>query len=723
MRFRNKGVRQQGRSDCGPACLAFIAAHYGIGVTIGQLRIYAGTDSEGTSLSGMVVAARMLGLTSSAVQVSPTTDLEQLPLPAIFAIQSATGRPHYVVVTRMRGQSITTMDPAIGLCKDSPKSALLKTWNGTVQIIGLPTVAPQIPGYGSTIRRFFELARPQRAILFQATIGATMATLLNLSVTVYIRLLVDRVIPDSNFALLNLMTVGLVVAMLFKMGFSIAQHKMTMQVAQQMDRMLMLGYYSHVLKLPQLYLDRMKVGDVTARFGDTAKVRKLLSETALKAVTNTLTIVFSITIITLISWELGLLSLALLPLQAVIVTARALYGQGLTRQTTEATADLQAHVTESLTARTTVRTLGLEGHMCRLTERLIAKLESCLARGLDHASLTINLGELVGRLFTAVFLWVGTRYVLESSLSPGELMSCFALVMFMVPPMSGLASILGSMQQSIIAADRLFEILDLQCERDDGVLTRSPRANCLLEIDRVTFSYPDSPSKFAYPNLKVKPGTLTVLSGPSGSGKSTLLGLMHRIYEPTSGQIRIGDIDISQFTLPVLQRMIAVVPQRVDLFSGTILDNITIGSQRTSDLEQVVDLCRRAGVLDFIQSLPRGFQTVLRERGANLSGGQRQRLAVVRALYRDAPILMCDEPSSALDRDAELRLAKLFREECDRGKVVVIAAHSRGLVEIADQVVDLSESTIVESGTGDSSSEVLARKTSLSEAVYINNNS
>jgi len=184
------------------------------------------------------------------------------------------------------------------------------------------------------------------------------------------------------------------------------------------------------------------------------------------------------------------------------------------------------------------------------------------------------------------------------------------------------------------------------------------------------------------------------LVGESGCGKSTLLSLLQRLYLPGQGRVFIGEHDIQYYRLASLRRHLAVVPQQTHLLSGTVLENLAPGDYQP-DMERLLHLCREVGALEFIEKLPQGFFTHLNENGANLSGGQRQRLALVRALYLDAPILLLDEPSSALDAKSEEALAQLLRRESLRGRTIVLAAHSPGLLALADRVVALQAGRVV----------------------------
>ncbi len=215
-----------------------------------------------------------------------------------------------------------------------------------------------------------------------------------------------------------------------------------------------------------------------------------------------------------------------------------------------------------------------------------------------------------------------------------------------------------------------------------------------LCLESVTFKHAGRLATLQDIALTLPAGKITALVGESGCGKSTLLALLQRLYLPASGRILLGDIDLQYFQLSSLRRHLAVVPQQTHLLSGTVLENLAPGDYQP-DMERVLNICREIGVLEFIESLPQGFFTHLNENGANLSGGQRQRLALARALYLDAPILLLDEPSSALDAKSEETLITLLQGLRDAGRTIVVAAHTPAVLAVADQVVTLANGKIV----------------------------
>jgi ATP-binding cassette subfamily B protein len=288
-----------------------------------------------------------------------------------------------------------------------------------------------------------------------------------------------------------------------------------------------------------------------------------------------------------------------------------------------------------------------------------------------------------------VLLWVGANDVLNAHLTPGELMSCNALAGYIVPPIISMITMNANLRETAVATQRLYEILDLEIEKDTGSVEIEEGVVEKIGLVRVVFHYPGRLPILRSAGLTFEKGTITALVGESGCGKSSLLSLLVRLHEPQSGNIYINDINIKNFSLASLRRSICLVPQKVDLFSGSIVDNLAPGDERP-DLPRLINLCKQVGLSDFIESLPLQYNTLITENGTNFSGGQKQRMAIVRALYSGASAFLFDEPSSALDSASRSRLIAVLQRLKEEGSIVIVSTHDAALVAMADRIVALA---------------------------------
>ena len=249
----------------------------------------------------------------------------------------------------------------------------------------------------------------------------------------------------------------------------------------------------------------------------------------------------------------------------------------------------------------------------------------------------------------------------------------------------------------MIAADRLFDIMDLKREEEGEKMELKPDFIGDIRFDNVSFSYGTRTDVFKQFNLMISKGKLTAIIGESGSGKTTLAVLLQKLYPISGGKIYIGDHNIDYFTNASLRRWISSVPQQLNLFSGSIVENIAVG-EFNPDLERVVQICKTLGMLDFVEKLPNGFATQIGENGATLSGGQKQRLAIARALYKEPEILILDEATSSLDSESENFVQQTIGRLIESGKTIVVIAHRLSTVVNADQIVVLQEGKVLEEG-------------------------
>lgn len=686
--------RQRDITECGAVCLAYLAAHFGKVVAIAQLRRLAGTDQRGTTVLGLLEAAKNLGFSAKGVK-GPAEALLTVPLPAIAHCLVDKRLLHYVVLVEWTPKHARVMDPAVGRVEKWPHERFTAVWTGVLILIapgeqfqpGDRTVSPS--------RRLWRLLQPHRAMLVQAFVGAVLSTLLALATSVYVQKIVDNVIPDGNRQLLNLLGVAMLAVLGFKLILGVFQSLLSLRTAQKIDVSLILAYYRHLMRLPQPFFDTMRVGEITSRVADAVKIRNFLNTALLNLVLNPLILVFALAVMFFYSWKLALLSLALVPVNAALYWFINLRNRTYQRQLMERGADFDAQLVSSLHAQSAIRRFQLEEWENFKTETRLVRLLKTGWRASIAALGTGTAGTFITSAYMVGLLWLGAGLALDAGLTPGELMSCYTLAGYLTGPIMSLLGLNSAIQETLIATERLFEIMDLELEPDQGTIVFGPDQSGDVRFEGVSFKHAGRIGTLHDITLTLPARKFTVIAGLSGCGKSTLLALLQRLYVPEQGRIVVGEIDLRYFQLSSLRQHLAVVPQQTHLLSGTILENLAPGDTQP-DLRRLVNLCREVGALEFIEKLPQAFLTYLGENGANLSGGQRQRLALVRALYLDAPILLLDEPTSALDAAAEESLIHALQSRRDAGKTIIVAAHNPRMLAAADGVVWMDGGRIVD---------------------------
>lgn len=691
-------IKQRDITDCGAACLASVAAHYRLLMPVARIRQMAATDQKGTNVLGLVEAAQKLGFQAKGVKAS-FESLSKLPLPAIAHVQIHGGRlQHYVVLYRVTDQEVVLMDPADGQIYRKTPDEFKNVWTGMLVLL-IPDETFKIGNEKTSVmQRFGQLMQPYRGILVQTLFGALIYTILGLSSAIYVQKIVDNVLVNGNRNLLNLLSIVMIGLLFIQIFINVTKSFFNLKTGQRMDAALILGYYKHLMRLPQSFFDTMRVGEITSRISDAVKIRAFINDTALALLVNVLIVLFSFGLMFTYYWKLALIILMVVPLYAAVYWVFNQFNQRYQRQLMENSADLEAQLIESLNAMPTIKRFGLEGHASQKTEaRFVNMLQTIFQTG--TASIYAgNASELITRLFTIILLWAGAGFVLDNELTPGELLSFYAIIGYFTGPAASLIGANKSIQEAMIAADRLFEIMDLERESDENKVALKAEMVGDIRFEHVTFRYGTRAPVFEDLTLTMPQGKITAVVGESGSGKSTLLSLVQGLYPLQSGSIHIGEYDTKHLLPNSLREVVSVVPQKIDLFSGNVIENIAVGED-APNMQRVLTICNRLGITDFIERMPDGFKTHLGENGASLSGGQRQRIAIARALYRDPEILILDEATSALDSASEQFVQQTVQYLRQMGKTIIIIAHRLSTVKKADKIVVLEQGRLIEEGS------------------------
>lgn len=688
-------IQQRDATDCGAACLCSIAAHYGLKRPLAFYRARAGTNQRGTSALGLVETATQLGFLAKGVRGS-FDQIASAPLPAIAHCLIDQRLLHYVVIGRIGERHVEIMDPLIGRVEHWPIARFKAAWTGVLILLtpdadfrpGDYTISPR--------RRLWQLLRPHWRLVALLLLGAALSTVLALSTSLYVEAIVDTVIPSGDRGLLQTLTVAMLGIVGLRALLGILQSLVSLQAAQRIDAALILGYYRHLLRLPQSFFDTMRVGEISARVADAVKIRHFLNQTLVSLTLNPLIVVGSLTVLFLYSTKLALLSLGLVPCTGLLWWFSQDRYRAYQRNLMEHSADFGAQFVESLHAQPTIRCFQLEAREERKTGALFTRLQRTTRRAGIASVIGNGAGTLLTQAFLVALLWLGARLALDAGFTAGQLMSCFTLALALSGPMTTLIGLNTSIQEALVATDRLFEIMDLEREHAGGTRIFAPESAGEIRVEGISFRHPGRLPTFHEVSFTIPPGQITLLVGESGCGKSTLLALLQRLYLPTRGQIFFDGVDAGDFSLASLRRQLAVVPQHPAFLSGTLLENLAPGDDHPQ-IDRIKDLCREIGMLEFIEQLPHGLLSPLGENGSGLSGGQRQRLALVRALYVDAPFLLLDEPTAALDAVSTRRVAEVLRRLRREGKTIVIAAHDSSLLALADQIVTLANGTAMTS--------------------------
>lgn len=692
----NVKVKQRDITDCGAACIASVAAYYKMMMPVARIRQYAGTDKKGTNVLGLITAAQKLGFVAKGVR-GEWDSLFKIPKPAIAHVLVKEVLQHYVVILNTNDKHIEVMDPGDGEIHKLSHEEFKKQWTGVLVLLmpdeGFKPVNEKV----SSGNRFYELVKPHTGIILQAIVGSLVVTLLGLSTSIFVGKLLDYVIPNGNLNLLNLMGAAMILVIAVQLILNTFQSIFIIKTGQRIDLALILGYYKHLLKLPQQFFDNMRVGEIISRINDAVKIRAFINDAFISLVTNIFVFVVSFAIMFTYYWKLALIMAAIIPVYLAIYFTVNRLNKRIQRKMMERSAELESQLVESISAVGTIKRFGLEEFANLKTEvRFVHLLETIYKSGMNGLFSSLSTST-ISQIFTIGILWIGTGFVVDRTLTPGELLSFYSIIGYFTGPVAALIGFNRTMQDALIASDRLFEIMDLEHEESGERIELNAESIGDIVFDKVSFRYGTRTQVFEHLDLTIPFGKVTAIVGESGSGKTTLMGILQNIYPIQGGNVSIGGYNLKQIKNESLRQHIAVVPQQVDLFAGNVVDNIAVGDW-APDMKRIVDICNLLGMSKFVESLPNGYETYLGENGATLSGGQKQRIAIARALYREPEILILDEATSSLDSIAESLVQNAVNHLKEQGKTIIVIAHRLSTVVNADRLIVLDGGRVVEQG-------------------------
>ena len=468
-------------------------------------------------------------------------------------------------------------------------------------------------------------------------------------------------------------------------------------VAYDLRRML----YRHVQRLSLAFYDQQRTGDMVVRLtSDIDAAEDFISNAVLGIVLDLLTLAGMAAVMVWMDWRFSLVALSIAPLLFAIVYSYTWRIKAAARAVKKKESDLASVVQESIAAARLVKTFGREDFEERRLDRESQESVTLTLRARSLKAALSPLVDVIVAVGTALVLWFGARLVLQNRLTAGALLVFLMYLAKMYKPMKDLSKMTDTLSKAAIAFERVGEIMEV--ERGVRDMPGAHRARAFrgrIAFAHVWFGYERDAPILKDLHFAVEAGQRAAIVGLTGAGKSTLLSLIPRLYDVTAGAVRIDDRDVRTYTLQSLRDQISVVLQEPVLFHGTIAENIAYGSHHATNAD-VIRAAALAHVDGFVRSLPRGYDTVVGERGETLSGGQRQRITIARAIVRGAPILLLDEPSASLDPASE----ELIFAGLDRlleGRTSITIAHRLATARRADVIFVLDAGAITESGTHD----------------------
>mgnify|MGYP000889801708 FL=1 len=698
--FRKKYicVKQHDIKDCGAAVLSTIIKTYGMKLQISKIRDIAGTDMFGTNAYGLVKAAEELGFTAKAIKGTRENLLTEFPKPAIANVITEDNVQHYVVVYKVSKKKVIIADPAKGVRKLS-FNEFVGMWTGVLIVL--------VPSYKfekknetkGTFTRFFKMLIPQRYLLANVFFMSLVLTIMGIFASFYFKFLMDEIIPyglEKTLHLVSLLFLGLY---LFQILLGAFRSHLMLYLSMKLDIPLMMGYYKHVVKLPMRFFSTRQIGEIISRFEDAGAIKDAVSGATLTIMMDTILVFVGGTILYIINPTLFLIALIIALLYGVLTWGFYKPFKKLNREAMEQGARVSSYLIESIQGVETIKAFNAEDNVEYETEKRYVKSLLIGKKGGILGNIQGSLKGFVGSVGGLVLLWVGAYFVIKGEITLGQLLTFNAMLAYFLNPLRNLIDLQAGIQQAVVAAERLSEIIDLEIEDevDEEKKYKPIELPGNIKVEKINFRYGTRRLVLEDINFEINKGEKIAVVGESGSGKTTLAKLLLNFYLAEKGNITFGQMNIKDINKHQLRDKISYVSQNIFLFSDTVENNLLLGNEKRN-IEDMITICKELKIHDFVELMPKRYQSKLEEGGANLSGGERQRIAIARALLKKPDILILDEATSNLDAKTEEAITKVLNTKYQEMTMIIIA-HRLSTIRNCDKVIVMDRGKIVEIGT------------------------
>lgn len=511
--------------------------------------------------------------------------------------------------------------------------------------------------------------------------------------------MVDQVLKEKNTEMLNYIVISIIVVFIIRGIAFYGQSYLMNYVGQRVIIDIRKAVFEKLQRLSLDFYDKNKTGTIMSYVtNDVNALQSAMVENVVEMVTESVILIASIVMMIYLDWRLFLVTFSTFPVVLLFIDQ---FGKRIRKSGSriqEATADITSVLQETVSSARVIKSFVREEYeINRFDKENMNNFRANMKYAQLSATLTPTI-EFVAAVGVTIILWYGGNSVIDGTITAGSLVAFLTYAVNISNPIKRLSRVIGNIQRAMAAAQRVFDVLDLP-----ETIKNLPEAKALptvkgqVSFNNVSFSYNPGEQVLNNVSFSVKPGEMIAFVGPSGAGKSTVASLLPRFYDVTDGSITIDGHDIRHVTLDSLREQVGIVPQETVLFNGSVYDNILYG-RLDATKEEVEAAAKAANAHNFIMDLPKGYQTMLGDRGVNISGGQRQRISIARAILKNPQILILDEATSALDTESE----RVVQEALDRlmiGRTSFVIAHRLSTIKNADKIMVLEKGTLAEMGT------------------------
>ena len=697
--YKRTFVPQIDARDCGVAALASIAKFYGSNYSLAHLRELAKTNKEGTTALGIVNAAKQMNFETRAIQADMSLfEMESIPYPFIVHVNKEGKLQHYYVVYQNKKDHliIGDPDPTVKVTKMT-KERFASEWTGVAIFLApAPSYKPH-KDKKNGLMSFLPLIFKQRSLIFYIVLASLLVTLINIGGSYYLQGILDEYIPNQMKSTLGIISIGLIITYILQQMMSFSRDYLLTVLSQRLSIDVILSYIRHIFELPMSFFATRRTGEVISRFTDANSIIDALASTILSLFLDVSILIIIGSVLLVQNTNLFLLSLISVPIYIIIIFAFIKPFEKMNNDVMQSNSMVSSAIIEDINGIETIKSLTSE-------EARYQKIDSEFVDYLDksfklskYSILQSSLKQGAQLILNIVILWFGAQIVMTGKISIGQLITFNTLLSYFTNPLENIINLQTKLQSAKVANNRLNEVYLVESEfKNTQTLTDSQFLAGDICFEDISYKYGFGRDTLNNIHLTIKQGDKVSIVGISGSGKTTLAKMIVNFFEPYKGRITINNNDLKMIDKKVLRQHINYLPQQAYIFSGSILENLTLGANQMISQEDIIKACEIAEIRQDIEQMPMGYQTELSD-GAGLSGGQKQRIALARALLTKAPVLILDEATSGLDVLTEKKVIENLMVMTD--KTIIFVAHRLSISERTNQVIVLNQGKVIETGS------------------------
>ena len=695
-------VLQQDQSDCGVACLLSVIKYYGGYCDLETIRKLSGTNITGTSLLGLYQAASSLGFKAEGCEAD-IPSLYKHPSPVILHVLIEEKLEHYVVCygTRLNEKKELVFiigDPSKGIDYLN-EAALSIIWKSKICLTLEPNEQFVFVSDLKSKKRdwILQLIKEDYPLLTIALVLGIVIAILGIIMSLFSQRLIDDILPKKDYLKLNLGISLVFLLLIIKEGLSVLRQYFLISQSKNFNNRIISNFYSKLLNLPKPFFDTRKIGELTARLTDTSRIQRVISQLAGNVLIDSLVSIVVFVVLFNYSWKIGLASVFIIPIYFILIyrfNKKIIDGQ---KAIMSSYAMSESNYISTLQGIEPIKNYNKQALFSSTNNIIYGKYQDAV---FSFGKIQIKLGFIAnsfGVLFLLGVLLFSSHQVLENHLKIGELMAILGLCSTLLPSIANLALISIPLNEAKIAFDRMFEFTGIAPEIDIDTIDLIEFKQ--LKLENVLFRFAGRSPLLKNISFEVKKGEVIAIMGENGCGKSTLTQIISKNYEVESGEIRINEnYKIENVSFESWRKVIGIVPQQAHIFNGTVIENICFEDAAVNP-EKINQFINNYGLLDFINSLPQSFMTIVGEEGVNLSGGQKQMIALARALYHKPQLLILDEATASMDRKFEQFVLNLLSKIKTEMGIIFITHRLHVLKRLCDKIYIIDNGTIINNGS------------------------